>query len=288
MVPPLDAIDPRLPQPVGRAVHAFLTPERAVATEAERPLLNQADARRLTGEGQDLAVWHWRPPASAEGAPAVLLVHGWNSRGSHLGAFVPPLLAAGFGVWAFDAHAHGDSGGGTSSVVHHARSVHLVAQAAGDIAAVIAHSVGSPATLLAVGWGLSLRASVHLAGPAALRRVALAAAHAGGLEPAHTPAYLAAIERLAGLPLDDVQPPALTAALRHRGLLWHDPADREIPFAESEELARHWPGAELRRAPGLGHRRLLRDPAVIAASIAFLEAHTTQRTATAAEAPPAG
>lgn len=288
MIPPHDAIDPRLPQPVRHAVQAFLKPERVVATEAEQQLLNRAEAQRLSGEGQDLAVWRWRPPAPAADAPAVLLVHGWNSRGSHLGAFVPPLLAAGFTVWTFDAHAHGDSGGAVSSVVHHARSVWRVAQAAGDIAAVIAHSVGSPATLLAAGWGLSLQASVHLAGPAALRRVALAAADAGGLDPAHTPAYLAAIEQMAGLPLDAVQPPALTAPLRHRGLLWHDPADREIPIAESEALAAHWPDAALRRVTGLGHRRLLRDPAVIASSIDFLDAHLTARFATVADTPPAG
>src|ERR1043166_8169499 len=60
---------------------------------------------RWHGEHRRLAAWRWGH------GPTVLLVHGWEGRGSQLGAFVEPLVAAGLSVVAFDAPGHGDSPG---------------------------------------------------------------------------------------------------------------------------------------------------------------------------------
>ncbi len=53
-------------------------------------------------------------------------------------------------------------------------------------------------------------------------------------------------------------------------LVLHDPEDREVPFEEGAELARSWPGAELRRMSGLGHLRILRDERCVAEAVSFL------------------
>jgi len=41
-------------------------------------------------------------------------------------------------------------------------------------------------------------------------------------------------------------------------------------FEEGEALARAWPGAQFHATSGLGHNRILSDPAVIARAAAFL------------------
>ena len=56
--------------------------------------------------GRPVASWEW----GGQG-PWVVLVHGWGGHAGQLHAFVPALLAAGFRVAAFDAPAHGASGG---------------------------------------------------------------------------------------------------------------------------------------------------------------------------------
>jgi pimeloyl-ACP methyl ester carboxylesterase len=53
-------------------------------------------------------------------------------------------------------------------------------------------------------------------------------------------------------------------------LVLHDPEDREAAFAEGQELARRWPGAELRVAQGCGHLRILRDGGWVAEAVSFL------------------
>jgi pimeloyl-ACP methyl ester carboxylesterase len=54
-------------------------------------------------------------------------------------------------------------------------------------------------------------------------------------------------------------------------LVIHDRADREVPFVHGERLAALWPEAELHAPTGLGHRRILRDPAVIADAVRFIQ-----------------
>jgi hypothetical protein len=250
---------------VDAVLEAFLTPRRAAATPEENALLGSARTDGAAVDGQRLRVWQW-----GRGEHAVLLVHGWDSRGSHLAGFVGPLLRAGLRVVAFDALAHGDSDGAWSTVAHHARSVRAVADRAGPVSAVIAHSVGSPASLLAFRSGLAVRASVHMSGPASLARVAAGVAGAAGLPADRVPQFLAAVERRAGLPLAAADLPSIAEGLAHPGLLLHDPEDREIPFAESERLAAHWPAAVLVPTGGLGHRRILRDPGVIERVVDFV------------------
>jgi len=50
----------------------------------------------------------------------------------------------------------------------------------------------------------------------------------------------------------------------------HDLADREVPWAEGERYARHWPDARMMTTTGLGHHHIVDDASVIAASIGFL------------------
>lgn len=49
-----------------------------------------------------------------------------------------------------------------------------------------------------------------------------------------------------------------------RALVIHDEGDREVPFDDGASIAAAWPGARLVQTTGLGHRKILRDEAVIA------------------------
>ena len=53
-------------------------------------------------------------------------------------------------------------------------------------------------------------------------------------------------------------------------LLVHDGQDAETGWADSEAIARAWPGARLVTTSGLGHRRILRDPEVVAEVTGFV------------------
>ena len=77
--------------------------------------------------------------------------------------------------------------------------------------------------------------------------------------------------------------PAMAAPL----LVIHDRGDAEIPWQHGVAIARAWRRAEVLMTEGLGHRRILRDPDVVAAAVAFVAARAAERgIAGAADADP--
>lgn len=74
----------------------------------------------------------------------------------------------------------------------------------------------------------------------------------------------------AGAPVDAFDVPRLGAELWLPLLVVHDRDDDEVAWSDGAAIARAWPAAELVTTRGLGHRRILRDPAVVARVTAFL------------------
>ena len=246
------------------ARHAFSVPERVAMSADERATLAGAAEPPLRHEGIKLARW------TLGRGPRVVLVHGWNSRGSQLLGFARPLVEAGFSVTLFDLPGHGDSGGHVASVVHAGRALRAVMADIGPVHAVIGHSMGSAAALLAFAHGLQVRRSVHLAGPSSLTPMVKGLARAQGLGPADAAAFAGWVERFIGTRIAHVDLERLQHGLIHPGLVMHDPDDRTVPFAASQALHAAWPGSQLEPVAGLGHRRLLSDAPVIARCVAFI------------------
>lgn len=238
-------------------------PRRAELTEAEAQLLRSGTPQSFRSGAGTLAGWSWGTTG-----PRILLVHGWDSRASHLGQLVAPLCRAGFQVWAFDGPAHGNSTGKQSSVVHYGKTLLEIAGAYGPFNGLVAHSVGSPAALYAFHNGMRVCSSVHIAGPASLERVIHRVAHAAGLDAAETDRLHRLTEAHIGQSIASMELEALADGLQHPALLLHDPADREVPYAESCALAKMWHSAQLVAIAGAGHRRIIAHPEAIAAAVA--------------------
>ena len=73
-----------------------------------------------------------------------------------------------------------------------------------------------------------------------------------------------------GVPIEEVRAERLASTMRGSLLVVHDEDDREVPIACGEAIARAWPGAELVRTRGLGHQRVLRDPATLQTIVRFV------------------
>jgi pimeloyl-ACP methyl ester carboxylesterase len=80
----------------------------------------------------------------------------------------------------------------------------------------------------------------------------------------------ARLGRRFGVALTDVHASRVGPGMKAPLLVIHDEDDREVPIEAGELVASSWPGAELVRTLGLGHRRILRDPAVVAKAVDFL------------------
>ncbi|HET6331112.1 MAG TPA: alpha/beta fold hydrolase [Holophagaceae bacterium] len=246
------------------AERLFCTPKRHRIPEAERPITRTGHSFELVSGGLKVRGYAW-----GEG-PRVVLLHGWEGRGSQLHAFVRPLMDAGFSVLALDAPGHGRSEGRTSGPLDFARALETLTREAGPIHAVVAHSLGSVATTFALDEGLRLSRLVLISPPATPSHFYTALlAMLGFPENAFQPALDAFAARI-GFDWGRVDLKTVATRMRVPMLLIHDRGDRETPWEEGAAVAQAWPGAELVSTEGLGHRRILKDEAVVAKAVAFL------------------
>jgi pimeloyl-ACP methyl ester carboxylesterase len=220
-----------------------------------------------------IATWRW----GHSDAPTILLVHGWEGRGSQLGAFVAPLLAAGLSVVAFDAPGHGNSPSNRLYLTDLADTLADVAAAtapASQLHGIIAHSFGAAGVLLAgTRNGLRSPRNVMIAPNVIIDDAVRRFSRLVGLDEADRIVLEQRIAAHTGIQPETLRLEHLTAARGHTAdalLVVHDRDDREVGFDHGQRLADLWPAAHLLPTTGLGHRRILREPAVIAATVELL------------------
>ena len=256
------------------AERLFTSPRRYARPERERIALASGtrftvDVRlrspRWQGKTTQVAAWRWGI------GPTVLLVHGWEGRGSQLGAFVAPLVAAGLSVVAFDAPAHGDSPGSRLYLTDHADAVADVADAIGPLHAIVAHSFGAAAVLLAhARHGVDAPRNVMLAPNVLIDDAVNKFARAVALDDHDRESFETHLVAASGVALEALAVERLAATRESALLVLHDRGDREVSVRHGDRLAATWPQAQLVLTEELGHRRILRDDAVIARAVGFI------------------
>lgn len=262
------ALSPRAAGPL--AARLWFTPwrvpvgARGLARQEEwlkptQSLTFDVDRRRLAG-------------FTAGSGPAVLLVHGWGERAASLGAFVSPLVAAGYRVVGVDLPGHGASEGGRVDGFEIAAAIRAVGESAAGVRAVVAHSMGALTTLYAAGEGLAVDAFVLLAPAARLDSGLVTFGEMFSLPANAVTGLKQTIDRRYGADVwERISAPNIVRDLDVPALIVHDRDDPQVAFAEAEELHAAWPGSRFVTTESLGHGRILRDAKVIETALSFLK-----------------
>jgi pimeloyl-ACP methyl ester carboxylesterase len=260
----LDRVAPRLATRI--VTDLFLTPRGVPLPESEAGWRATATRERRKLAGLPVTTWSW-----GSGPETILLVHGWEGRGTQLGALAEALAAEGYRVVAPDFPAHGDSPGRRTNLIEFAD---IVAELIRELhpSAIVAHSFGAAATNVALRDTPFEGRLLYLAPPEDFAFFTESFGRILGL-----PATLAErigpeIERRFDIVWSDLRGAALAPKMTAPLLVIHDEDDVDVPVRYGRALAAAWPKAELMITRGLGHRRVLRDPQVIAASLRFLAA----------------
>lgn len=254
----------------------LMTPMRHSPRASEQGVL--ADAEPVTFRfGQTGLRW-------GHSGPFVLALHGWSGRPTQFAAFIRPLLAAGYQVVALEGPAHGRSQAREAHVFDFARDLLEAASELRDVRAVIGHSMGGAAALYASQLGLPAARVATIGAPAALARVLHRFADNLALPPPAARRFWRAVDRHVGIAAAELDIERWAGSLAVEGLVVHDRDDREVPFAEAQAMLRAWPRATALLTQGLGHGRILADPSVVAAVVAFVSADSGRQAATRAVA----
>lgn len=254
-----------------RAFRLFGTPmpgarERALAADtlgARIELLEHGEHR--------VAAYLWGDPAHQ---PLVLLAHGWSSFGLRFAPWIRALRQAGYAVVTFDQLAHGRSSGRRATLPSFAETLFQVAKHYGPLSAVVGHSLGGAATMLALSKGMQADRTVLIAPAADPMAAADRFGRAVGLAQSLRNHLFDEWEKRFHIPVAGLQVHVNAPFIARPALVVHDLEDKEVPWAEGERYARYWPQARLLTTSGLGHHRVAAEPEVIAQALRFLKGET--------------
>ena len=247
------------------AERLFLTPPPARAEDALYDLSDGRE-RTITFRGRRIAMWQW----GTDGAPAVVLAHGWGGRAAQMRHFVYPLRSAGYRVLAYDQPAHGRSEGRLSGLPDFSAVLTRIVEKTGNVRAVVAHSLAGPALAYAIANGLSLDRAVLVSPPSDLIGYSRRFARWYRMPEQLRSAMQAAIEERFGIRWACFELERLAPHLDARALVVHDADDRQVPFHQGLRIARVWAGARMLRTRGLGHARILSNDRVVRAAADFI------------------
>jgi pimeloyl-ACP methyl ester carboxylesterase len=261
------------------ALHVFLTPGKRSATAPELALIAQAQRETVVCRGRRVVTYRW-----GHGPRGILLCHAWGGHGTTLGEFIPPLLARGYSVIAFDAPAHGASPGRVSDMVEYVSTIGLLCEKYGPFDAAIGHSFGA-GNLLWAHRNYGLRADKIVLIGCFIHGVWIIEAfgEALGLPPRVVKDMRESLEsKYPGeLVWDRLSMTDMLKAVSAPLLVVHDHDDRSIPFAQALQLREASRGpAELFATSGLGHRRVLRNRDVVRKVVGFIADWSTRNAAT--------
>jgi pimeloyl-ACP methyl ester carboxylesterase len=249
------------------ALRMFLTPPRRKLDAEDAPIVAQA-VRTLVPVGADaFTKWTW-----GEGAPVVVVLHGWGSHAARFGSFVAPLRAAGFTVVGIDAPAHGASPGRTSDLPRFRDSLVEVLRAHQPVHAIIGHSLGGAATLtmLAETREFHPRKICLFGVPSDMDYILESFAMMLGLKDRALARLRERFARKFGRHAREISIAAAAPHVRVPVMVVHDEDDNVAPIAQGNALAAALPGATVLLTRGLGHSGGLRDAETIARVVAFL------------------
>jgi pimeloyl-ACP methyl ester carboxylesterase len=254
-------LTPPAPRPLSpRAVALFDRADDRFAVKLETDFGGRAESSAV-----NVALWGR--------GPAVYMLHGWGGRGAQWTSFVDPLVRAGFTAVVLDAPGHGDSPAPRTSILHFAAALTAVVDSVGPARAVLGHSLGGAAAVLAMRRGLVAERAVLIGTPADpaeffdvfLGRLGIPARLAAPIRRDVERSYGFSWSELAvAAPASVIDGPAAPA------LVVHDAGDRDVDHADAARIAKAWPNADVVTTHGLGHQRILRDAAVVADIVFWL------------------
>ncbi len=258
-----------------RLALATIRPPRKVRGRRLDALPFHTRPHAFTSLGQPLRGWVVEP-ARDGGGTVVVLAHGWGSSHGRMTHLAEPLLRAGHPVFLFDVRHHGNAPDAPFVTARHFRDDILAATREAALLfpdrprALVGHSMGGAAAILAVAEGAPVHGLVSLAAPAELWEVWAHHFDRRGLPGKWLVRLLSPFWRVrAGVPFRALRPARRVQEISVPFLIIHGQEDESVPVSHAHELARA-AGREAVVLHAESHSGLLESHDLHARVLAFL------------------
>ncbi|MBC6994375.1 alpha/beta hydrolase [Neolewinella lacunae] len=237
----------------GRIGYYLLTnPRRLNEDPANEVFLQSAQQSIVKLHDTDICTYHWPGPG-----PSVLLLHGWESSTARWFALFKPLQDAGFNIYAFDAPAHGRSGGKQFNVFFYCQVLDAYCQHLGFAPDYwVGHSGGGMAAIYyncTPEFTYSPKQIVSMAVPGELENFIDKFCEIVGANERVKYGIEYRFQRKLDRRFADVSFIEYVKNIRVPGLILHDEEDDVAPFFGAQRMHANWKGSTLASTRGCGH-----------------------------------
>ncbi|MBT3017493.1 MAG: alpha/beta hydrolase [Candidatus Thiodiazotropha endolucinida] len=228
-----------------------------------------AHRSKLNINDKQVEVYSW-----GNGARPVLILHGWSSRAAKFTNMINALIEAGYSPIGFDAPAHGESSGSSTTILEYEEICRCLAHEYGAFKAMIGHSFGVLGLFKALKSAVPAEKVVAISGVCDFSYLEEAFSKELRLSESVRDNLRCRIERLF-FPVDDIWQNFSVSygaeKLNLPILLVHDEADDVVDPSQAEKIIEAYDGnVEMYKTRGLGHSRTISDKEVIGKVVDFI------------------
>ncbi|WCM42067.1 alpha/beta hydrolase [Flavobacterium sp. CBA20B-1] len=204
------------------------------------------------------------------GSKKVLLVHGWNGRGTQLVSIAKAFKELNYTIISFDAPGHGKSIKTTANMKHFIETIFLLDKKYNGFDAIIGHSLGGMSVINCLGRGLQTNKAVIIGSGNRTKDITNDFLDTIGMSRKITPHLIHLFEQKYNDKMMHYDVEQHTEKVATPVLVIHDKNDKDVPFTAAETIHQTLPNSELMITNGLGHRKILGDEAVIQKIVQFV------------------
>ncbi len=244
----------------------FFKPASYPLTPLERRYLENSTSFHIRVHDKNIQCWKWGR------GPGILFVHGWNGRGVNLAHFFERFINAGYSVITYDAPAHGKSEGQATNYFELTDTVRSFLDPSHglNIQGIIAYSIGASAAINCISKEKPSIDTVLIAPALKLKEILFNAFNLHGVPEIAYRNLVAEMEEYYGYDVHQDNPYVLAKTISTKMLIVHDKEDRTIPYMDSKILSEKTDHVDLHTTEGLGHKRILRDNAIVDIITAYI------------------
>ncbi len=251
------------PKAAGKLTYTlFTTPRKRARHRVSDPTLEKARIFEFLYAKQVLKGYSW-----GKGEKIILLVHGWESRGTAMRSFVDPFLQEGYRVVAFDGPAHGNSEGRRTNLPEFAKAIRAFIHHVGPIEAAICHSFGGVAMMYALSQleiDTQVRRMVTISSPNDMKLMLKQATDFMRVPKPARKHFHTIIEYKMLMPVAKASLGKWGNSITTEDILIvHDEEDRVVPVSEALAIFESVDQANVLISKGYGHYQITKNPDVI-------------------------
>lgn len=254
-----------------QAFFLFCYPMKSKLTESQQRFLTSAERSELIIDGKKVPLYKW-----GTGDKNVVFMHGWKSNTFRWNKYIESVDTSKYTIYSLDAPGHGNAQSKFGNVPAFTKSLKALFDKIHHVDTLIAHSIGSFASLYLLHSHphLSVNKFVSLAGAGKAIDFIEVFKDALSVSQKTVDNMTRYFKEFTGHEVEYFDVSNFAPSIDSQALIVHDIDDRVVPVAYAHLLHSHWPDSELQITSGLGHS--LKDDKLINQILDFMEKETIQ------------